>query len=270
MSEGIRGRVLIVSNAYSSSPRPGSEQDFNNLKIMFERFHFDVVGEHKDYTAKDICDTIIAETKRPEHNIYGMFVLAIMSHGTDGVIHGNDDWSVRLHDIYGLLGGTKFPAMAHKPKLVVVQSCSDGLTDNISAAGGEARMKPAIPKKQIKLSTSDNEFRDAGNLPNYDATEDQNVSLRRSHFLVLKSSLPEFGSMRHHRNGSWLIRAIVIMFSRYGHCADLRQLAEYVRAQVELKSIEKCVDKTKPKGQIPDISCTFTGDRTVYLFPNCH
>jgi hypothetical protein len=51
-------------------------------------------------------------------------------------------------------------------------------------------MKPAIPKKQIKLSTSDNEFRDAGNLPNYDATEDQNVSLRRSHFLVLKSSLP--------------------------------------------------------------------------------
>lgn len=52
MSEGIRGRVLIVSNAYSSSPRPGSEQDFNNLKIMFERFHFDVVGEHKDYTAK--------------------------------------------------------------------------------------------------------------------------------------------------------------------------------------------------------------------------
>ena len=49
-----------------------------------------------------------------------------MSHGTDGLIHGHDDWSVRLHDIYGLLGGTKFPAMAHKPKLVVVQSCSGG------------------------------------------------------------------------------------------------------------------------------------------------
>ena len=52
MSSDKRGRALFISNAYSSCPRNGSEHDFNNLKVMFEKFLFDVVGEHKDYTAR--------------------------------------------------------------------------------------------------------------------------------------------------------------------------------------------------------------------------
>lgn len=48
----IRGRVLIISNKYSSALRRGAKQDFKNLKRMFESFHFDVVGDHKDYTAQ--------------------------------------------------------------------------------------------------------------------------------------------------------------------------------------------------------------------------
>ena len=52
MSGGMRGRALIISNKYSSCLRRGAEQDFINLKRMFESSHFDVVGEHKDYTAQ--------------------------------------------------------------------------------------------------------------------------------------------------------------------------------------------------------------------------
>ena len=55
MSSDKRGRALLISNAYSSCPRTGSKHDFNNLEVMFGKFHFDVVGEHKDYTAQVMC-----------------------------------------------------------------------------------------------------------------------------------------------------------------------------------------------------------------------
>ena len=55
-----------------------------------------------------------------------MFVIVIMSHGDDGKVYGNDNSSLNLCDIYGLLSETKFPAMAHKPKLVIVEACSGG------------------------------------------------------------------------------------------------------------------------------------------------
>ena len=53
-------------------------------------------------------------------------MLVIMSHGDDGKVYGNDSSSLNLCDIYGLLSETKFPAMAHKPKLVIVEVCSGG------------------------------------------------------------------------------------------------------------------------------------------------
>ena len=55
-----------------------------------------------------------------------MFVLVIMSHGDDGKVYGNDNSGLNLCDIYGLLSETKFPAMAHKPKLVIIEACSGG------------------------------------------------------------------------------------------------------------------------------------------------
>ena len=55
-----------------------------------------------------------------------MYVIVIMSHGDDGKVYGNDNSSLNLCDIYGLLSETKFPAMAHKPKLVIIEACSGG------------------------------------------------------------------------------------------------------------------------------------------------
>ena len=43
--------------------------------------------------------------------------------------------------------------------------------------------------------------------------------------------IPGFGSRLHRRYGSWFIRAIVVMFSKYGHNTDLEQLAKYVSIQ---------------------------------------
>lgn len=59
------------------------------------------------------------------HRSLGMFALVIMSHGGNGTIAGCDGKDIQLLDIYKrLLSSTSFPAMAGKPKLVILQSCS--------------------------------------------------------------------------------------------------------------------------------------------------
>ena len=65
------------------------------------------------------------ETKNDEHKRLGMFVLILMSHG-DGQdsILGSDSKPVYLQHLYQMLWSTRFPHMAGKPKVVVVQACS--------------------------------------------------------------------------------------------------------------------------------------------------
>ena len=48
-----------------------------------------------------------------------------MTHGKeDDQILGSDQHTVKLKDIYELLSPLNFPAMAGKPKIIVIQACS--------------------------------------------------------------------------------------------------------------------------------------------------
>ena len=49
-----------------------------------------------------------------------------MSHGTNEIIYGSDERAVNLSDIYDLISAHRFPAMAGKPKWVILQACSGG------------------------------------------------------------------------------------------------------------------------------------------------
>ena len=71
-----------------------------------------------------MLSVIRAETQNPDHKDYGMFILVIMSHGTtqDRIV-GTDGKCVTLADVLDLLSPLNFPAMAGKPKFIVVQAC---------------------------------------------------------------------------------------------------------------------------------------------------
>ena len=66
------------------------------------------------------------ETQHPSHHGYGMFVLIIMTHGTDRELYGSDGRAVKVSDIYDLLSAGNFGAMAGKPKMVIIQACAGG------------------------------------------------------------------------------------------------------------------------------------------------
>ena len=70
---------------------------------------------------------ITEEIRKKEHKTLGMFVLVVMSLGKrNDVILDIERKPVKLMDIYDLLSPINFPAMAGKPKLVIVQACSGG------------------------------------------------------------------------------------------------------------------------------------------------
>jgi len=55
-----------------------------------------------------------------------MFFLFIGSHGVENSVYGSDGKLVKLTDLYDLLSAPQNPAVADKPKLVVIQACSTG------------------------------------------------------------------------------------------------------------------------------------------------
>ena len=76
---------------------------------------------------QELLDVIKSETEDTRHEDFGMFVLVIMSHGTENdCFYGTDLKTVRLVDICELLAGRNFPAMEGKPKLIIVQACAGG------------------------------------------------------------------------------------------------------------------------------------------------
>ena len=91
---------------------------------------------------KDIIRAVRTETEFVDkdtgvsvHSNLGMFVLVLMSHGayctlaaTDENSPTGDEIQIKLVDIYRLLSAQNFPAMKGKPKMIILQACSGGLS----------------------------------------------------------------------------------------------------------------------------------------------
>ncbi|XP_067934368.1 caspase-3-like [Watersipora subatra] len=131
MSEGVRGRALIFNIKtfrHTGATRYGSEVDYDNLRRLLKDLKFDVAKTEAaltDLSFEEILREIKEETEKEEHHKLGMFILIIMSHGLDGDMlldhHGDLFPLVSIRDS---LSPERFPAMAGKPKLIIVQACS--------------------------------------------------------------------------------------------------------------------------------------------------
>ena len=71
-------------------------------------------------------DAIKMETENPGHRGSGCFVLVIMTHGTENLVYGQDGRGIKHSDIFDLMSAYKFPAMAGRPKVIILQACSGG------------------------------------------------------------------------------------------------------------------------------------------------
>ena len=105
--------------------QPKTRTNFHCFIRLLLRFTLYFTNKTNNYLLKGIYAAIAEETKAEKHENLDMFVLVIMSHGTDGeVIFGSDCQPVKLVKIRYLLSPHKFPAMKGKPKLMIIQACS--------------------------------------------------------------------------------------------------------------------------------------------------
>lgn len=75
---------------------------------------------------QDIKDILRQEVKKDFHRTADCFVLVIMTHGTSGSIYGTDGKTVSIEEIKKQFNGENFPAMADKPKVLLIQACRGG------------------------------------------------------------------------------------------------------------------------------------------------
>ena len=69
-----------------------------------------------------MIDEIKKETQCTDHANYGAFILVIMSHGSDNSLYGTDNKRIKYTEIYKLMGTYKFPLMASKPRIIILQA----------------------------------------------------------------------------------------------------------------------------------------------------
>ncbi|XP_067940836.1 malignant fibrous histiocytoma-amplified sequence 1 homolog isoform X2 [Watersipora subatra] len=132
----MRGRCLLINNITFTYPdgtsdtREGSALDGQRILFLFHQLGFFCFSE-ENLSGQHMLEVIRNETGRQADENYGMFVLVIMSHGSETGISGTDGTMVQRTDINNALSAQNFPVMARKPKLVIIQACLGGLQDRV-------------------------------------------------------------------------------------------------------------------------------------------
>ncbi|XP_067940460.1 malignant fibrous histiocytoma-amplified sequence 1 homolog [Watersipora subatra] len=265
----MRGCCLLINNIYfiypdgNSDYRQGSILDGQRIWSLFDKLGFSCFSE-ANLSGQRMLDVISDETKRPEHGNYAMFVLIILSHGSETGISGTDGRMVRRTDINNALSAQNFPAMDRKPKLLIIQACSGGLRDRVTVPDAQSSASSSHPGFSLPSVTS----LPTSGVPLCLAATPTTLSepspsstlmhLSRSHavletddLLIWKASFPGYLAYRNRRFGSWFINAIVESLCKHACHRDLKTLFErQVREKVRRQSIQY------GDGQQPSMDCT--------------
>ncbi|XP_067932946.1 caspase a-like [Watersipora subatra] len=286
MSGGVRGRALIFNIKtfqHSDDTRHGSEVDYANLERLMKDLKFDVAKTQKELTDlsfEEILREIQEETSREEHKRLGMFILIIMSHGTERDMlldsHGKKFSLVSIRDS---LSPRRFPAMAGKPKLIIVQACSGGRTDfgdlkelsnseisripNAAEFHGQHLASSSIPSVPAAMEITEIPF--CLKPDDDEPPSDHPVVLNVDDFLIMKSSCEAYTSIKSNTHGSWFIRVLVATFYKHSCHRDVESLFKIIQERVRQVSLSSA--NYTLGGNVPSAICTFTHRRKLYLFP---
>ncbi|XP_067941160.1 uncharacterized protein [Watersipora subatra] len=274
----MRGCCLLINNIYfiypdgTSDYRQGSILDGQRILSLFDKLGFFCFSE-ANLSGQRMLEVISDETERPEHVNCGMFVLIILSHGSETGISGTDGTMVQRTDINNALSAQNFPAMARKPKLLIVQACSGGLQDRVTVPDAQpstSSSHPDFPLPSVtSLPTSGVPLCSAATLTTLSEPSPSSalMHLPMSHavletddLLIWKASFPGHLAYRNRRFGSWFINAIVKTLCKHACHRDLKTLFErQIREKVRRQSIQY------GDGQQPSMDCTLR--KKLFLFP---
>ena len=124
MEKNPRGLAVIINNKHflpasgmQKYPRNGTDVDRDGLKRVFKKLLFKV-EDHNDVRCFDMR-RILKELATRDHSLYDAVIVAILTHGEEGIIYGTDG-TLNIREITSWFTG---PNLAGKPKLFFFQAC---------------------------------------------------------------------------------------------------------------------------------------------------
>nr|XP_002734878.2 PREDICTED: caspase-3-like [Saccoglossus kowalevskii] len=237
MSNTRRGTAIIINNKFfdkktGMNTRHGTDFDAVNLRRSFERLGFDVT-RHDNLSARKMLQLMDLVSRESYGNCDGL-VVAILSHGDDGIVYGTD-YYVSIMTLVEFFYGDRCPTLAGKPKLFFIQSCF-----------GDKAIDSAIAK------SSGSDQTDLGEVKRIPVAAD---------ILLVQSTSKGSYAWENEPKGSYFIQSLCHVLDHYGDSMEVLQMMTRVSKMV--------VDELGPDKErlVPRVYCMLTKD--LYLTPKC-
>ncbi|XP_038677989.1 caspase-9 isoform X2 [Scyliorhinus canicula] len=257
------GCCLIINNvdfvqSSGLTCRAGSDIDCENVQNLFQKLHCNVIVKRN--LTKHLMIEELKNLARKDHKDFDCCIVVILSHGSQaqhrqfpGAIYGVDGGQpVPVQHIVSYFDGSHSPTLREKPKLFFIQACGGDLKDTGFRTAEEVDSAISTPNDPISLQT------DATPCPAEDEPDARPSLPTTSDILVSYSTFPGYVSWRDKKEGSWYMKALVQVFSKYAHSDDLQTLLTWVTRSIS--------ENEEAKGTYKQIPGSFNFLRKHFYF----
>lgn len=233
MDHPKRGLAVIFNHENfdikSLKSRSGTKVDRDNLKESLSRLSFDV-KVYNDLTYGEIRK-IVDEAVQTDHSQSDCLVMAVLSHGEQGVLYAKDV-PYKPEDLWTSFTANLCPTLAGKPKVFFIQACQGDQLD-----GGITLSRTQVDGNPISYK-----------IPT------------QADFLIAYSTVPGYYSWRNTTYGSWFMQALCFELKRRGSELDMLTLLTFVSQRVAIDFESNCPQNRAMhcQKQIPCITSMLT------------
>merc|ERR1712071_719533 len=212
MNHSKRGRALIFSQKDFNSDlkldsRSGSPKEEKRLKLSLEALNFKV-SLFNDLTVEQLT-TEIAKLAEEDHSDRDCIIIALMSHGGDGILYARDA-QYKPECLWSNFTSDKCPSLAGKPKLFFIQACQ-----------GKNKYDGTMLERKTETDGPD-----GSDVPYKIPTH--------ADFMIAYSTIPGFVSWRDTEKGSWFISELCFVLCEKGKTEDLLSIMTTVSRRVAI------------------------------------
>ena len=236
MCSSPRGQALIINNESfdeirvgdGKRHRKGSKVDGNNLQQLFHELGFNV-DLQRNLTRNQMENSINNFANSENHIKSNMAILAILSHGSDGILYGVDNGPLYIEDITEQLNNENCIHLRGKPKFFIFQGCR-GLRRDYGTPTQE--FIPSLDNDPYLINKRTENDAKGFNMPRRAELRSPTVE----DMLIAWSTIPGYVANRNTIKGSWFVECICRVFMRCAATMDIRDMLDKV--SMEMRNYE--------------------------------
>eukprot|EP00731_Ephydatia_muelleri_P014377 Em0008g97a len=275
MESKPRGLAVIINNRnfVNMNARTGTDVDAKRLSDLFVYLGFEI--HYFENLTTQQMRVQLDKTAKADHSKYDCLIIAVLSHGDEGVLYGTDSIagsksSLKVEELGTYFDSNGCPSLKGKPKVFILQACRGSNYDKGVKApadfvdGGDIKGDVISDEEIAEQLKKQQAFKDhlTESLGMQGDMVDAPDSLpTKADFLYAYSTIPGYYSWRNGMYGSWFVKAFCDVMNEQAKEEHLMDMLIEVnrRVAVDFKSSDGSYK------QIPGPVCLLT--RKLYFRP---